>query len=226
MNVKVVVFDMDDTLYDESNFVKSGFKIVSQHFSQKYNLNNESYYNKMLDILENQGRGKVFDDVLRKYNIYSKTNVKKSISLYRMHKPDINLSENSIEILNYLNKKKIPLYLVTDGNKIVQQNKATALNLDSYFKKIFITHRYGIINAKPSTYCFEKIAKLEKIPFDKIVYIGDNVNKDFINIKKLGFETIMLKQGMFKDVVKSEEYQAKYEIYSILELKGYISSKV
>ncbi|MFY4754447.1 hypothetical protein ACOTV2_11860, partial [Aliarcobacter butzleri] len=84
-----------------------------------------------------------FDEVLKYFNIYSKKNILKAVSIYRTHKPSINLPQNSIYILNYFNKINIPIYIVTDGNKIVQNNKIEALKLRKYIKKDFITHRYG-----------------------------------------------------------------------------------
>lgn len=223
MNVKVVIFDLDDTLYDEINFVKSCFYEVSKYFSTKYILNYFDFYNLMLIKLEQNGRGKVFDEVLKDFNIFSKTNIKKALSIYRTHKPNIALPLETLDILEYLQSKNIPLYIVTDGNKIVQNNKIEALNLRKHIKKDFITHRFGKKHSKPSTYCFEKIRKLENVNPEDIVYIGDNPNKDFVNIKELGFRTIRIKKGMFKNLTKIGDFEAELNIENLLELKNIIS---
>ena len=220
MNVKVVIFDLDDTLYDEINFVKSGFQRVANFFAQQYNLDAKVFYDEMLLVLEKEGRGKVFDNSLKKFNIFNKSNVKKAISVYRTHYPDIKLNPSSVKLLEYLRSLDIPVYVVTDGNKVVQVNKVNALKINQYCKKIFITHRYGRKHSKPSTYCFEKISELEGCCYRDVVYVGDNINKDFVNIKKLGFRTVRIINGMFKDAVKSKEYHAEAEIYDILDLKG------
>ncbi|MBD3842498.1 MAG: HAD family hydrolase [Campylobacterales bacterium] len=218
MRVKVIVFDLDDTLYNEINYVISGFKAVSSYLSKEFAIDETRFYEKMIHFLESQGRGKVFDETLKFFGLYSKTNVKKSISIYRTHSPKIYLNQDSKKILEYYFSYNVPLYLVTDGNKIVQYNKIKALEIENYFKKIFITHRYGIKHAKPSPYCFKIIANLEKVHFNEIVYIGDNINKDFISIKKLGFRTIHLLNGMFKDIKKSQKYHAEITISKIQEL--------
>lgn len=218
MKVKVIVFDLDDTLYNEIEYVHSGFKSVASHFSKEFNIDETKFFEKMIHILNSQGRGKVFDETLKYCGLYSKTNVKKSISLYRTHVPKICLNKKSKNILEYYISNNIPLYLVTDGNKVVQYNKIKALGIEKYFKKVFITHRYGIKHAKPSPYCFEKIANLEKVDFNEVVYVGDNINKDFVSIKKLGFRTIHLLNGMFKDIKKPKEYHAEITISNIQEL--------
>jgi len=222
LNVKVIVFDLDDTLYDEIEFVKSGFYVVSKYFANKYNLQISDIYNLFVEELNKNGRGKIFDEVFNQLNIFTKYNISKALNIYRTHSPKISLPFESIQILNYLKSNNIPLYIVTDGNKIVQNNKIEALDLRKYIKKDFITHRFGKKYAKPSTYCFEKIAKLEKKDFKDIVYIADNPNKDFVNIKKLGFRTIRLKKGMFIDLIKTEDFEAEFTIKNLFELKNII----
>ena len=222
MKIKVIVFDLDDTLYDEIEYVKSCFKEVSNYFSYKFKIDKNLIYNYMIQDLETNGRGKIFDNMLENFKIYSKENIKKAILVYRTHKPNIVLPQESIEVLSYYNSLKIPIYIVTDGNKIVQNRKIEALGVRKYIKKDFITHRYGLKHSKPSTYCFEKIAKLEKVEYKDIVYIGDNPNKDFVNIKNIPFRTIRVLKGMFSNSNKETKFEAELNILSLVELKNII----
>jgi len=212
----IIVFDLDDTLYNEITFVKSGFQAVAEYISNHYEINVNLFYQSLLDNLERFGRGVVFDTTLKEFNIFSKKLVYKCVSIYRLHKPNIKLSYEASLCLERL--KPYNKYIVTDGNKIVQQNKVNALQIDKYFKKIYITHRYGLKYAKPSPYCFTLIKREEKIPYESIVYIGDNENKDFVGIKPLGIRTIRIKQGMFKYVNLNKEYKADIEINSLNEI--------
>jgi len=214
---KVIVFDMDDTLYDEYDFVKSGFNVVAEYLSSQYQLDKQEMYNWMWEAVLENGRGAIFDNLLKKYDLHSKTLVRKCISLYRLHKPRIHLPKNSEEVLKELSKK-YSLYLVTDGNKIVQQNKVTALNLEKYMKKCYITYRYGRKHSKPSPYCFHLIEKKEKVDSSQIVYIGDNPTKDFVGIKSSGFRTIRIMTGQHKKIEMPVEYEAEIRINCITEL--------
>lgn len=226
MKVKVIVFDLDDTLYSEIEFVKSGFRAVAKYLHHLHPKHlEESLYTMMLSELKQNGRGKVFDVVLEYLGCKTKKMVQKALSIYRLHTPRLTLPKESQEILEYFSHQNIPLYIVTDGNKIVQNNKIRALDVERFVSKSFITHRYGKIHAKPSPYCFIKIAEQERADYEDIVYIADNSNKDFVGIKKLGFRTIRIKQGMFQDVQNPKEYQAEYEIESLLELKKILKGK-
>lgn len=212
----IVVFDLDDTLYEEITFVKSGFYSVSDFISIHYSIDSNTFFRSLTDNLEKFGRGAIFDKTLKEFNIFSKKLVSKCVSVYRLHKPNITLNTDAKQCLKLL--QDYNKYIVTDGNKIVQENKVNALQLDDYFKKIYITRRYGIKYAKPSPYCFSLIKKIENNSYKNMVYIGDNENKDFVEIKPLGIRTIRIRQGMFKNTNLTEEYKADLEILSLKEI--------
>lgn len=212
----VIVFDLDDTLYLEIEYAKSGFAAVSKYLNKKYKLNSKKVYSKMLSILNEKGRGEIFDDTLKFYNIYTKKEVSKCTRVYHLHKPEIKLSRTADSCLNRL--KKYPIYIVTDGNKIVQANKIAALGLSKRVDHFYITYRYGKKHSKPSTYCFELIAKREKCSFSEITYIGDNPFKDFVNIKKKGFKTIRVLTGAYKNVRLDEKFEADLKIENLSRL--------
>lgn len=178
----VVVFDMDDTLYDEMTYVQSGFSAVAEFLSNGYGISSEDAIMVMNNELMDNGRGQVFDSVLKHFNIWSKYIVLKCLAVYRTHTPDIRLLDDALECLSLL-MPDYPMYLVTDGNKMVQNMKVKALGIEQYMKYCFITHRYGIRHSKPSPYVFHKIADREKVDFNRVMYIGDNPNKDFVGIK-------------------------------------------
>lgn len=212
----VIVFDLDDTLYDELTYVDSGLNAVATHISGQFNLDKNSVLDKMKDVLMKQGRGHVFDETLKYFNHYSKKEVRKCLSVYRLHEPNIKLWTEAISCIERF--KNYPLYIVTDGNKLVQHKKILALGVDKLVKKYFITYRYGLKYSKPSPHCFIKISKQENIAFDKVVYIGDNINKDFVGIKPLGFKTIRVKTGQYAALTKSSEFEADYSINGLNDL--------
>lgn len=212
----VLVFDLDDTLYDELTYVNSGFQQVAKYISTVYDFNEIEVFTQMWTILEKQGRGKVFDNLLQSLGIYRKNLVRKCLSIYRMHTPSIKLDQEAEACLQRF--KRYSKYIVTDGNKFVQHNKLVALGLYDRMKHCYITHRYGTINAKPSPYCFIKIAHREQVHPSQVIYIADNPNKDFVGIKPLGYKTIRVKQGQHKGIAKPIEYEADVSISSLAEL--------
>ena len=122
--------------------------------------------------------------------------------------------------------KNYPLYIITDGNKIVQKNKIKALNLENHIKKTILTSNYGLRNSKPSTFCFQKICDMEKTSPTNLVYIGDDPHKDFVGLKREGFKTIRLFKGRFKNERLSKEFEADYKIKSLKEINEEFIKKI
>lgn len=211
----VPIFDLDDTLYDEVSFVISGFTAVANALESKFGWPRQQSFNFMMTILRDEGRGQVFNRLLESHGIFSAREVVHCVKVYRSHIPSINLPKGSEEILKSLKKKS---YLVTDGHKIVQKNKISALKIQDYFKKIFITHRYGIKSAKPSIYCFELIKKIENCNWSDMFYVGDNPTKDFVNLNSLGVKTIRVLTGSFANAKPNKLFEAQYIIRSLEDL--------
>jgi putative hydrolase of the HAD superfamily len=219
----VLVFDLDDTLYEELTYVKSGFRAVAEYLRVEYGVQEKKVYNDLVERLEG-GRGAVFDDVLKKHNIFSKKLVQRCVSVYRLHKPQIRLYPDAVACLKRF--RSYPIYIVTDGNKVAQENKIQGLSLGTMVKKYFITHRYGIKNAKPSAYCFEKIRAIEKALPDEVVYIADNPLKDFVGIKPLGYKTIRIIRGNYKYLRPGPRFEAHMEVRSLNELTPQLLKKL
>lgn len=219
----IIVFDLDDTLYNEKCFVYSGFSEVAKWISLMSNNTSIEIFDHMVKELAINGRGKIFDNVLEKYLLKTRKNIKKCVSIYRLHKPDIKLESDVVNLLLDLGKNH-RLYIVTDGNKIVQNNKIKSLGVEKYIVKAFITYRYGLTASKPSLRCFEIIKNLEKVDWHDMVYIGDNPNKDFVNLNKVNAITIRVLQGDFALIEASKGYDAKFKINKLSDLKKTIKN--
>jgi putative hydrolase of the HAD superfamily len=190
----ILIFDLDDTLYDESSFVDSGFTVVANYGEERWGWDASASRKTLNRILTQQGRGTVFDRWLDEQGSWSNTRVAECVKVYRHHQPNIALFPSARRALRHFGAR-CPLYIVTDGHKIVQRNKVDALNLWPEFRRIFITHRFGRAAAKPSTLCFQRIVDAEDCDWSDIVYVGDNPNKDFVSLNPLGALTVRVLTG-------------------------------
>lgn len=206
----VLIFDLDDTLYDERIYVESGLRAVASLGQTQFGWDSEESYRFMVDVLDREGRGAIFDRWLAANDRYSKKLVQFCVRHYRHHTPRLWLNDHAKTLLPKL--KKHPLYLVSDGHKIVQQRKVEALGIAPCFRRILITHRYGIRHAKPSIYCFERILEIERCQWPNMTYIGDDPAKDFVNLNRKGANTVRVLTGIHKDVAAAPGYEAQHRI--------------
>jgi len=193
----ILIFDLDDTLYDERTYVLSGLQAVAKYGYERFGWESGESFEYMKNVLDEYGRGQIFDSWLASHGRVTRSLVKECVKVYRHHTPELQLESDVEQLLERLSLEH-PLYVVTDGHKVVQSKKVEALGVSRFFKKVMITHRYGIKNAKPSTYCFERIKKWEKCDWKDMVYIGDNPAKDFVGLNPLGVTTIRVKTGVYR----------------------------
>ena len=201
-----VVFDLDDTLYDEKDFVRSGFLEVASY------LGDRKYYEFMWRKFHEEGSGKIFDILVDGFDL--KDPVQKLIEIYRFHTPTISLPKESDEILKYC--KNFSTALITDGHYIMQKNKFHALELQGRIDYPVFTD--WVHTRKPEPKAYEMIMRHfgGNVPF---IYISDNPQKDFVAPRKLGWISIRFKnpRGIYREL----ESDADYEVESrkeILEL--------
>lgn len=189
--VDLVVFDLDDTLYSEKEYVRSGFKRISE------TLKMPTLESKLWEAFL-QGQ-KAIDTVFESEKIPDRKD--QALSIYRNQKPTIHLYSGVESMFRRIKQKGKKLGMLTDGRPEGQHAKIEALNLESIFDVIIITDELGGVNCrKPNEIGFQKLQEKTMIPFEKMVYIGDNIHKDFIAPEKLGMKCIFFNNcnGLYK----------------------------
>jgi putative hydrolase of the HAD superfamily len=191
--ITTVVFDLDDTLYDELDYCKSGFKAVAESLSNLVDvLSPEEIFDSLWQQFTTGNHTKTFNAALDDLGIsYDDRIIQKLIKTYRSHKPKIKLPADSGKVLQQLSRK-YTLALLTDGFLPAQQLKVQALKIEKYFKCIIYTEQLGRQYWKPSLTGFEKLIQTLNAKPQDMTYVADNEEKDFIAPNKLGFLTIQI----------------------------------
>lgn len=182
-NMEAVIFDLDDTLYSEKMYVRSGYQAVAAAFAQ---------VDKMSEKLWNAFENGIpaIDHVLTEEGLLCQENKAKALSVYRNHIPKIELYPGIRQLLESLSAEK-KLGMITDGRPEGQWAKIEALQIGCYFDKIIVTDDLGGPEfRKPNEIAFRLMQQALDVPFDKMVYIGDNIRKDFIAPQSLGMQAI------------------------------------
>jgi len=211
MSYKVIVFDLDDTLYYEVGYLKSAFKSIAIFIDKA---EHEILYQKMILWYFNN------ENVFSRLNeLYPKYSIDYFLYIYRNHLPKIFLNEGAKEVFDYCKKNNYFLGLLTDGRSITQRNKIKALGIASIFDKIIISEEYGI--EKPDKRLFAEFEH-SGMPGSTCYYIGDNYNKDFISPNNLNWVTIGLKdRGMNihkQNQNLSHEYMPQIVVENLFEI--------
>jgi putative hydrolase of the HAD superfamily len=191
--ITTVVFDLDDTLYDEIDYCRSGFAAVAQFITDLPNAPcRQTIFEALWRQFTTGNHTQTFNAALEQLGIaYDYEYVRRLVGVYRNHVPKISLPADSLEVLAQL-RGQFTLGLLTDGFLPAQELKVQALRIEAYFECIIYTERLGRQFWKPSPAGFEKLLETLNTGPQSAVYVADNETKDFIAPNKLGFVTIQL----------------------------------
>lgn len=221
MKNKIIVFDLDDTLISEKDYIDSGFRNVSNIFAQRYNLSSEDVYSTMKNLFQ-EDTNKIFNRLFENYKIfYDDIDIRKLVKLYREHTPNINLLEDARLVLESLRRNNIKIGIITDGYKETQNKKIEVLNLENIVEKIIVTDELGKEYWKPDKRSFEMMKKYFGVEYSEMIYVGDNLKKDFLAPNELGMLSIQIerKEGIYSNIhIQEKKYLPKLKIKNLVEL--------
>ncbi|MHC4575169.1 MAG: HAD family hydrolase [Planctomycetota bacterium] len=191
--ITTVVFDLDDTLYDEIDYCRSGFSAVADFLADSASRPDaRPFFDSLWRHFTAGNRKKTFNAALDDLAIgYDEQFIQELVRVYRNHIPRITLPADSKDVLSELSRK-YTLALLTDGFLPAQQLKVRALGIEKHFKCIIYTETLGRDFWKPSPVGFEKLMKKLNAKPQNAVYVADNEEKDFIAPNKLGLPTVQI----------------------------------
>lgn len=175
----VVVFDLDDTLYNELDYLRSAYSEIAKKLQPD---SWEALFLKMFSQYRVQKN--VFEILSSKYQVP----ISELLELYRNHNPDIKPFAGVLELLKRIKKKEGIIAIITDGRTNTQNRKIEALGIKSQIDKIVISEEIG--TEKPSEQNFLVVENA--FSRKNHIYIADNCKKDFVAPNKLGWDSICL----------------------------------
>lgn len=210
-----VVFDLDDTLYLERDYVRSGFKALDNWVTT--NLGLTDFSPRAWQLFEQGDRDHIFDKTLLEAGIKAdKNTILTMVDLYRNHFPDIRLAADAEDCLRAL-RGSVHLALVSDGPEQSQRNKIRALELAGAFEAIVLTSTFGSTFAKPHPKGFLDIEKHFGGNVHHYIYVADNPTKDFQGPNSLGWKTIRVRRqtGLYSSLEDDPFVRADFEIANL-----------
>lgn len=189
------MFDLDDTLYNEKDYLFQGYTYISEYLGLKYSINANVIYQFLTNNFNPSYRSHLFDIMLDNFKI-SRHELQFILNILRTFEPKekIRLFPELKELLNCLKSNKILFVVVTNGNQTQQQNKIKFIDWGDLKPMIYYASDY---ESKPSPKVYyESIFPSHSniLQSGKIVFIGDsevdkifaeNIGVPFINVNEI-----------------------------------------
>lgn len=190
--LKALVFDLDDTLYAEESYVRSGFHAVAGWLEGAGLGSAGEVFADLWSAHAGGRRGRIFDDLLAARPECGQVTAADLVQVYRAHAPDIGFYPGMEALLDEARNRSLGVAVISDGFLQAQQRKVQALELARWADPILLTDQWGRSFWKPNPRAFLEVQEAFQVGPAEIVYIGDNPAKDFQAPNRLGWQTIHL----------------------------------
>ena len=223
MKYKVLLFDVDETLFDFRKSEKHAFVQTLQHYEiecDKEKIFSEyKIINKKLWIELEEGLITLDELRVKRFNILLDTmNIKENYKLfsdtYERYLGLASFTFPEAEDLIKTLSENYKLVIITNGIKEVQRNRINKSNLGKYFESIIISGEVGV--SKPNIEIFN--ITLNSINFrdkSKVLMIGDSLSSDIYGGFISGIDTCWYNPHRNKN---NSDVKPNYEINTLLAL--------
>lgn len=200
-SVKVIVFDLDDTLFDTlGQLVKPATKETCQAMiSAGLNASLDDCIQQRNEIFKNNPRDNIYRLLVNHFGTNDNENTDSIVTAgfeafhNRKVEEEITPFEHTHQTLQSL-KANYPLFLVTLGNPPTQQKKVKRLGLEEFFEKIFYV---DVAQSHSKKEAFQTIMNQYDLTPDSFLCIGNRIDTELKDGKTLGMQTILMKHGEY-----------------------------
>jgi putative hydrolase of the HAD superfamily len=214
---RLVVFDIDDTLYLERDYVRSGFAAVGAWARSELGMPDLDA--RAWAAFEAGVRGRIFDEALAACGVRPNGSlVSQLVDVYRSHAPAIGLLD---DVRSWLAARAsdLALAVVSDGAPASQRAKATALGLADWADPMVFTDELGPGRGKPHPAAFECVEAAAGLTGRACAYVGDNPTKDFAGPRCRDWRTVRVRRagGLHAATPSGDDVDAEISGFAALD---------
>ncbi len=220
MATKSIAFDLDDTLLDTSGLLvprasKIAFDILISNGLQLSPAECEAYRLEMIKTISHQ---ELFLHLAKKFgNALTLAAVPEAVQAF--YEPNIPMGlplvSGAVQVLDYLHNK-YNLYVVTAGFESGQKKKIHSLQIEKYFKTIFVVNS---LNNERKITAFRKILEMDRIAPQDLLCIGNSLSSEIKDANELGAISCYFEFGENRGAIPAETHlKPKFHIKNLSEL--------
>lgn len=195
--MNAVIFDLDDTLYPEQTYVRSGFAAVAAFLAPRIRATPASLAVRLAELHARDGRGRLFDTLIAEKGVPDPDRdlALSAVLVYRSHAPVLAPFPDVVQTLDRLRAAGVRVGLLSDGLASVQRAKLRALDeVVARLDAIVLTDELGREFWKPSPVPFRVACTILEVAPGDAAYVGNDPRKDFAGARLAGLRTIRVRE--------------------------------
>jgi putative hydrolase of the HAD superfamily len=208
------VFDLDETLYRERQFVLSGFRAVARAVEARFGVAADEANAILRRELAQGRRQTAFQTLVINLGLPRGT-VAELVTVFRSHRPRLRLPRPSAQVLAEL-RSRWAVGILTNGLPAVQAGKIAALGLADKVDAVVYASETG--PGKPDARAFEVVLGRLGTQPRETVFVGDDLWRDIAGARRVGLKTIRVDRRVARSGPTQVRDEADAVVHSILEV--------
>jgi putative hydrolase of the HAD superfamily len=188
-----LIFDLDNTLYPEQQFIRSGFKAVAAEVALRFGTPYRDALATLLRALRLGSRSEALQILCAAHGLPQAV-VGELVDVIRRHDPLLRLPSVARETLASAKAAGWRLGVLTNGLPTVQARKVRALGIDMLVDTIVYGEEWGSGRGKPDREPFDLARCRLNVPTAQTVFVGDDCARDIDGARRVGFRTILIRR--------------------------------
>ena len=195
--IAAVLFDLDDTLYDQRQFLDGAWRAVAARAALD-GVDPDEFESALRDLATHgSDRGHIIDLALAQVGAPSVA-VPDLVAQFRRHRPErLEPYPGVLDALTGL-QRRVPLGLISDGDPVIQRAKLDGLGVERFFTSVVFSDEHGRAHRKPDPLPFRRALTELGVDARDAVYIGDRPAKDVVGPVGVGMRAIRVQTGEWR----------------------------
>jgi putative hydrolase of the HAD superfamily len=217
--LRLVAFDLDNTLYDETTYFAAAFEVIAPRVATWCGMPAARVAGRLHALLAEKGKHyhHLFTDVLGEVGLPERGHLDEVLALFRGVRPALRPFPGVDALLADLGRV-YRLGLITSGMRAVQENKVDLLGIAPHFASI--VYSSTLRENKPSPMPFQHLLDALGVEPGEAVYVGDNPLQDFRGPNQIGMATVRIRNPEFDGMIVAPDADGRIRLETVAELRG------
>jgi putative hydrolase of the HAD superfamily len=194
--VDAILFDLDDTLYDQQRWLDGAWAAVAEA-ARPYEVVPDRFLAALHAVAaEGSDRGRIIDRALARIGAHGVPIRPLVLAFGSYDAPPLDCYPGVVDALASL-RRRVAVGLVSNGNPRIQHSKLHSLGLAEAFDVVVLSDAMGREYRKPHPAPFTFALESLHVPPARAVYVGDRPEVDVLGAANAGMRAIRVRTGEY-----------------------------
>jgi putative hydrolase of the HAD superfamily len=224
VGAQAVFFDLDYTLYDQSEYVRGALRSVAEMVARESPAHGRDLARSLLGLWRAVGTdcGRLFDVWLKRQDLFSRGRLERCVTAFHDYRPARLTLYPGVDRMLLRLRRTYHLGIVTDGHIDMQRTKIRTLDLEGRVDSI--VYSATLSRSKPDPEVFHHAARAAGVAASAAVFVGDHPIRDILGARRAGMRAVRVMNGEFQYLPDYPGASAHHRLRSVRGIPALLAS--